>query len=260
MSTVTLLTKVYTDYQLKLVSKQLNSMFENLAVKADVLEATSRGWIQVSVSGEDEAVALRYLTEEFGLCPTSLDQVGKFSTIKGRITALNKNKNELHIDIGVFSPKTVDATIPLLDLQAQLVDGRKTAFKNIVDLYDFCENLPLTVKINSFNGNGGNVAASLSEKQRRQYENWTKSLLDRLIILGASLSEVELALRATYCDRDVIDIEPLGMFEHAVVCKLGTSAAGLIPKIGKRLKNTTFSVFNPRKILEFLDYSSAFLY
>jgi hypothetical protein len=54
-------------------------------------------------------------------------------------------------------------------------------------------------------------------------------------------------------NRDVISVEPLGMFEHALTCKLGTDAAGLISKIGRILKNARFAVFNPRKISGFLE-------
>jgi hypothetical protein len=36
-----------------------------------------------------------------------------------------------------------------------------------------------------------------------------------------------------------------------VVCKLGTDAVGLIPKIGKNLGNAGFAVFSPGRILAF---------
>jgi hypothetical protein len=70
---------------------------------------------------------------------------------------------------------------------------------------------------------------------------------------------VEWALKTAECNRDVINIEPLGMFEHAVVCKLGTDAAGLMPKIGGKLQQATFNIFNPRKIIEFLGDESTML-
>jgi len=47
------------------------------------------------------------------------------------------------------------------------------------------------------------------------------------------------------------------MFEHAVLCKLGTDAAGLIPRMGKNLRKAVFSVFNPRKILALFGDDSA---
>lgn len=253
---MTLLAKVYNDFQLKLIDKFLKSMLKGLKVKIEIRGATSRRWVQITVSGEDEKVALRYLADEIGLCPTHLERVEKFSTIKGRVTALNKSRIELYIDIGVFSPNAVDATIPLQYLQAQLVDGRKTSLKKLIELFGFCENLPLTIKICNVDKGSNHIETMLSERQLTLHKDWTKSLLDRLMVLGASSNEVMLALKQTRCNRDIVNIETLGLFEHAIVCKLGTDAVGLIPKIGKNLRNASFNTFNPRRIIEFLgDYS-----
>jgi len=200
---------------------------------------------------------LRYLAEEIGQCPTLLEQIEKFSTIKGYMTFFHKK--ELRMDMGIFSPITIDAVIPLKYLQAQLVDGRKIALTKIADLFGFVENLPLKIKVCSVDKENNHVEAVLSEMQLALYRSWTKSLLDRLIVLGASFNETTLGLKRTRCNRDVVNIESLGLFEHAIVCKLGTDAAGLIPKIGKKLWSAKFSVFSPKRIIEFLgDYSMSF--
>ncbi len=254
MPTVTLSTKVYNNFQLKLVDENLKSMLKGLKVETKICGVSSRGLIQIAISGEDEKVALNYLDGEIGLCPTFLQHVEKFSTVKGYVASLNKK--ELYVNIGIFSPSTIDAEISLKRLQAQLVDGREMALKKIADLFGFVENLPLSVKIFSVNKEKSHVEAMLSEKQLALYRSWTKSLLDRLIILGASFNEVMLSLARTSCNRDVVNIERLGLFENAVVCKLGTDAVGLIPKIGRKLRNANFSIFNPRKIARCLgDYS-----
>ena len=259
MPTVTLLAKTCGRFQLKFVDKFLKSMLKGLKVEVKICGVTSRGWIQIAVSGEDEKVAVRYLSETIGLCPTRLENVEKFTTIKGRIVSMDKSKNELYVDVGVFSPKIIDATIPLQYLQGQLVDGKKLAFNKLVGLFGFCENLPLSVKILGIDKEKNHAKAMLSEKQLVQYGNWTKSLLDRLIILGSSIYDVRLTLKKAGLNRDVLKIETLGLFELALICKLGTDAAGLIPKIGRNLRNATFTVFNPKKVLEFLDYSHAFI-
>lgn len=254
MPTVTLPTKVYNRFQLKFVEENLKFMLKGLKVETKICEVSSRGLVQIAISGEDEKVALRYLDKEIGLCPTLLEKVEKFSTVKGYMTYLNKK--ELHVDIGIFSPSIIDVAISLKTLQAQIVDGRKMALKKIAELFSFVENLPLTVKVCNVNKENSHVEAMLSEKQLALYRNWTKSLLDRLIVLGASFNEIMLSLKKARCNRDVVNIEPLGLFENAIVCKLGTDATGLIPKIGGKLRNANFSIFNPREIIEFLgDYS-----
>ncbi|MGD0979312.1 MAG: DUF2110 family protein [Candidatus Bathyarchaeia archaeon] len=251
MPTVTLFAKAYNNRRLDNFDRNLKSTLEGLKVEVKTCGATARGWIQISVSGEDENVALRYLDERIGLCPASLENINRFSTIKGRITNLDKSRNELRVDMGVFSPSIYDAVIPLTRLQAQLVDGRKISLKEIVELFGFCENLPFTVKIDSVDRDKNLIEAEVAEKQRRQYIKWTESLLDRLFILGTSLSGIELAVEEAGFNRDVVNIEPLGGFEYAIVCKLGTDAVGLIPRIGKNLRNASLSVFSPRRIFAF---------
>jgi len=259
MSTVTLLEKIYSNSQLKLVNKILKSKFKGLQVKTEISGTTSRGWIQIDISGEDEKVALQYFANEIGLCPTHIDNVKRFSTIRGCAVALDKAKDELYVDIGVSVPKIIYATIPIQHLQAQLVDGRKLAFRKLVELFGFCENLPLTIKILNIDKERTHLTAMLSEKQLNQYGSWIKSLLDRLVILGSPDYELKLALKRAGLNRDVLDVEPLGLFEFAVVCKLGTDAAGLIPKLGKNLQRATFTVFSPKKILQSLGYSTMFI-
>ncbi|MEM3695950.1 MAG: DUF2110 family protein [Candidatus Bathyarchaeia archaeon] len=258
MPTVTLLLKVYDESQLELVEKSIKSILKGLKVETKICEITPRGMVQINVSGEDEKAALHYLDKEIGICPASFENLNKYSEAKGRITSLNKSKTELYVNIGIASP-IVDATIPLQRLQAQLADGRKIALKKLIELYGFCEHLPIIIKILDINKDKNFIEAMLSESQISKYKKWTKSFLDRLIILGISPLELRLALKRARINRDIINIEPLGLFENAVACKLGTDAVGLIPKIGKILDNATFSVFSPKRILEFMDYSTALI-
>jgi hypothetical protein len=253
MPIVTLLTKAHNNLQLSHVDKFLKSKFEGLRIMTNVVGTTPSGWIQLTVSGEDEKVALHYLDDQIGLCPTSLEHVERFLVTKGYLTLESQSKYDLYVDIGVFSPDIVHARIPLQHLQAQLVDGRKIALRKLSELFGFCENLLLTVKISNIDSDESRVEAVLSEKQLIQYGNWMNSLLDRLIIIGSSEHEIEWAVKKAGLDRDVVGVQSLAFFEHAVVCKLGTDAVGLIPKIGKTLRNATFTIFDPRKIIEFLE-------
>ncbi len=252
MLTLTLLAKAYNNSSIRYVENFLRSTFEDLKVEVEVCGITGRGWVQVSVSGEDEKIAVQYLKREIGFCLTTIENVQRFSLVEGRFLDFKKRKSELEVDIGIFSPKIVDATISLQHLQAQLVDGRKLALEKIVELFGFCENMPVQLKIAKINKENNQIGATLSEKQLNQYKKWTESLLDRIIVLGANQNEIREALRKTRLIRDIVQIETLGLFEYALTCKLGTDAEGLIPKIGKNLRNTNFSIFKPRKIFNFL--------
>jgi len=253
MTTLTLLTKINDDNQLKQISKALNFSFKGLEVEVKILGIVADGWVQIALAGEDEGIATNYLIKEVGICPSNYGNVKKFSTLKGYIKNIGKNGEDLSVDVGVFQPKIGYATIELRRLQARLVDGRKIAFRKIAELFGLCEDLPVSVKITGLNEEESLIGAELSSKQIRKYVVWRESLLDRLLVLGPSLHEVKATIKHAKLERDVIDVEPLGLLEHALTCKLGTDAAGLIPKIGRNLKNAKFAVFNPKALRDFLN-------
>ena len=249
---MTLLTKARNDFQLHQADRNLKGVLKGLDSKVEIVGMNSRGWIRISVDGQDKQVALKYLSDKIGFCPVELEKITVFSTCKGFLRDSDQDKNELAVDIGVFNPKYVDAVVPLNRLQAQIGDGRKMALSKLAELFGLRENVPLNLRVTQISLQEQHIEAELSEEQQKRFHDWTRSMLDRLLIVGASFSEVRSTIRRSDIIRDVIRIEPLGMFEHAVVCKLGTDAAGLIPKIGKSLKKAVFTVYNPRNIVRLL--------
>jgi hypothetical protein len=252
MTALTLLTKISNDNQLEQVGKALKFSFKGLEVEAEILGAVADRWVQIALAGEDEEIATNYVIKEIGLCPSNFGNVKRFSTLKGYIKNIGKNGGDLSIDVGVFQPKIVYATVTLRHLQAKLVDGRQLALRKIAELFGLCEGLPISVKVLGLNEEESRIDAEMSSRQIRKYMVWRESLLDRLLVLGSSLTEVKAAIEHAQLKRDVIDVETLGLLEHALTCKLGTDAAGLIPRIGRRLKNARFSVFNAKTVVNFL--------
>lgn len=255
MPTVTLSTKAYNGSQLRKTDENLKIMLKGLKVEAKTHMRTVRGWVEVSIVGEDQNIAIRYLAEKIGLCPTN-SEISKFMTTRGYLIDPNNGKTELGIDVGINETEKTDVSIPVKNLQTQLCDGKKIPLTKITGIFGLCKNLPITIKILSADKATGNIEAELAEKQQKHYQEWTKSLLDRLIVIGASQDAIKLALKETGLTRDTTDIEPLGFFEHAIVCKLGTDAKGLIPRIGRRLREASFTVFSPKKILNTLENRS----
>src|SRR3990170_2177395 len=253
MITRTLMARICDSSQLADTQKTIASLLGGLVVETKIQWAFANRWVQVSFSGEDEGVASNFVAKEVGFSPTCFEDVKRFTSQKGYIVNLEKNKEELQVDMGIFQPKIVYATMPLRHLQAQLVDGRKIALKKIVELYGFCEDLPLDIKIVRIDEEEKRVDAELSAEQVGKYVFWQESLLDRLMVIGSSLYNIKKILNREGLTRDVINIETLGMFEHVLTCKLGTDAAGLIPKIGRRLKTARFAIFNPKRLREFLE-------
>jgi len=254
MPTVTLLEKVYGSFSPETFEQVFSSLCKGLKVKLRVVDETNRGWVQIEVSGEDEIAALHFLDREMGLAPVSLDNVEKFSVMQGRVVFSGKSEKELYVDIGVFSPEIHDAGLPLQRLQAQLADGKKLSLQRLVELFCLYENLPLKVKIvQDVDVQKNWFEAEMSEAQLSQFTSWLRSGFDRLIVLGAFLFDVERAVMTSKHLRDIIKIESLGILEHVILCKLGTDAVGLVPKLGRFLPDAVFVPFSSRKIRRLID-------
>jgi len=206
--------------------------------------------VQISLSGEDEAVATNYLEKEIGTCPVSIKRVEKASVLKGYVTELDAADGLVKVDVGVFEPKVHLAVIPLSVLQAQLAGEKKVDLKKIAEAYGLHEKLPLKVKVAELptSDNGERLMAELSPEQVEKFRLWQQSLLDRLVVLGSTAGDVEQTLQRTGLKRDVIEVERLGFFEFALTCKFGTDAAGLIPRLGRYMRGAVFVVFTPRRL------------
>ena len=252
MTQLTLLTKAQNAGILKQTDRLLKDSFKDLDVEIRDLDVVGDRWIRVTLSGEDEAIATNFIRKEIGICPESLERTEQYATLKGYVINFGKNPEELQIDIGVFQPEPCYAAVPLKHLQATLVDGRKLALKKIAELFAFCDNLPTVIRVVAVDNANKRIEAEFAAAQLEKFAGWRQSLLDRLIVLGTSIHVIRRTLNQMGLDRDVVSVEPLGLFEHVLTCKLGTDAAGLISRVGRSLRDAKFVVFNPRKIMEFL--------
>jgi hypothetical protein len=255
MPTVTVLEKLYGSGSPETFEKVYSSLCRGLKVHLSFAGTTSRGWVQMEVSGEDETATMSFLDREIGLAPVSLDRLEKLSVVRGKVVFSSRSKSELYVDLGVFSPKVCDAVILAQRLRAQLADGKETALQGLVELFCLYDNLPLEVKVvQDVEGKKETVEAILSRAQLSLFSGWVRCRFDRLIILGSLFFDVEQAVKRL--SRDIIRTDSLGTLEQVVLCKLGTDAVGLIPKLGRFLPDAVLVPFSPKKILEAIDNSS----
>jgi hypothetical protein len=139
-------------------------------------------------------------------------------------------------------------------LNAQLADGKNIPLNKLIKLFCLYENVPLEVKLaEDIKEEKKTIEVVLSEAQVSVFHSWVRSRLDHLIILGSLHSDVMHAVKSSSHIRDVIKIDSLGLLEQSVLCKLGTDAIGLIPKLGRYLKSAVLVPFSPKKILEVVD-------
>jgi len=252
MPTVTVLEKLYGSGSPEAFMRRYSEMLSGLEVELQLAGTTERGWIQLELTGEDETAAVNLLEREVGLAPATLERLQKFSVIRGRGVFSSRKGDELFVDIGVFSPKICDAKISADSLRAQLADGKQLSLNELIELYSLYDNMPLEVRIiqSNLGDDSGGVEAELSDRQIRLFSRWIRAHLDRLLVFGAFLKDVEQAAKFSGHARDVVRVESLGALEQAVICKLGTDAAGLIPKLGRYLESAVLVPFSPARIIE----------
>ena len=248
MTTLTLLTKINNRRQLKQLDQILKAEFEGLEVEAKILGTVGDRWAQLALTGEDENIATSYVLKEIGVCPTDIEKIRGIPVLKGFIKDFERGAEVLSVDVGIFEPKVIPVTLSLDHLQTSLLEGKKVGLRRLVELFGLCPDLPMNIRTVRFDEKRALIEAELAEGQKHIYRNWLDSLLDRLIVIGSPLSEIKKTLRHAKLERDVIDVESLGMFEHVLICKLGTDAAGLVPRIGRKLREAKFAVFNPKRL------------
>jgi len=250
MTDLTLFVKASNPKQLKQVDEFLKGELGELDLEINVSSNPNNKWVNVFLSGEDQAIATNYINQKIGTCPVTNKNLSKGTVLKGYLTKVDASKNELRFDIGIFEPKTVQAIVQLAYLQMQLANNKKTPLNQICEIYGLREGLPMSVVVSEdIRLEDSSLQAEFSPEQLEQIRFWRRSLLDRLIILNASQSDIDNVLERTRLNRDIICVDALGMFEHALVCKLGTDAAGLVSRVGRYMRNAVFIVYNPRKII-----------
>jgi hypothetical protein len=146
MTTIIILEKLYGSSSPKTFEEIYSSLVNGLNVQLRFAGTTDRGWIKLDVFGDDENAALSVLDREFGLAPSVLNKLEKFSFMKGKVIFSKKSANDLHIDLVTVSQKVLEATVSEKSLQAQLADGKEIPLKKLVELFCLYDNLPLKIK------------------------------------------------------------------------------------------------------------------
>ncbi len=249
MTELTLFVKAFNGGQLKQIDDLLKSQFEDLDVKS-VLEANpTNKWVHLSLEGEDEVVAASFARKKIGTVPEKLDAVEEGAELKGYVAKVDESRGQLLVDVGVYQPKVTLAVVSLATLRSQFGTSKDSTVKTISEAFGIGEGLPISVKVTE---KGDSLKAEIAPALVEKLKSWQQSLLDRLIILRANRELVDEALERTHLERDVIEVEQLGFFEFSLTCKLGTEARGLIPRVGRYMRNAVFVVFNSKKSIDFL--------
>ncbi|MCF2137305.1 MAG: DUF2110 family protein [Candidatus Thorarchaeota archaeon] len=247
----------YTNRLLRGIEQSIQNKFTELDVSLSKIRTNKRGYIMISLTGDDEVFAANLLRKEYGT-PLSLDDVTSSLVTTGWLVDVGTVGYGLYVDIGITGNTdhaVVDVLVPLHRLREQLDMPRKS-LRLIAKTFALVDNLPVEIAISNVDRYNSTVEGSLSETFLDRLTFWINDEHERLFVFGANYSMIESTLRKTHHLEDIYEVESLGLHEHILVCKRSTRASGIIAAIGPRLRGVPMHLFIPREIKAMRDAST----
>lgn len=206
------------DRMAELLKNLVENELKDLEVKVEVA-VTPENWVEFSLEGEDEEVSANLLTARYG-SPAKKAEPGR--VYMGFLQAFTEDAFIVNIGIPV--------RVEVEELRA-LGSGKP---KQLASRFGLIPHLPVEIEIFEANGK---IKARFTKRQLDLWWDWKKASTDRVVINGATRSEIKSAIKKTGHGRDIYEIERIGLLEHAVVCRETTDGPGIVAAIGPRLKS-----------------------
>ncbi len=206
---------------------------------------SKRGWAIVDIDGEDSEILEELISRKFFRAQTDLGGIDPQGVYEGIIHGEVKGK--LEVDIGIETPKQVNATLSPSVIRAQLADGKTLDVNQIIRDYCLIPGGRASIRVTRVEPDF--LEAWFADTQIDWLSSWIAAGLDRIQIPDCFQYEAEAAIQKSGIERDIVSVDPLTLTAHSVTCKLGTDAVGLIPKLGKALRKHELHPFIPRSVL-----------
>lgn len=229
---------------------RLRKLSSSLDVSVKLEGVTSNGFVKIGVQGSDSEVFTELIKRELWLAPSDISELVVDNNFKAFTTQIDPKRQSVEVEIGPVSAQ-FKSEISREALRAQLCDGRHIPVDRIARAYCIQEGAPLLVRITFIDPDRRRVEAWISDDQISKFDQWRRQRFHRIIAIGGFQDELREAMRLSKVERDVIDLEELAMTAHCLVCKLGTDAPGVIPKIGRYISNFKLHAFLPERVEEF---------
>jgi len=253
---IDLLIPIYVDIVPDLywsLRRYIRSLLGNLQIDDIYVLEFGQRFTKLRLKGKDAQIARIFLAKLFGTrrLLTSLKKEEEYS---GRVVSISND--EILVDIGI-SDQNFLVSIQLRAFLSKILGKIKKAnsgnFGILMRYLGIAKYFPLTVKIKQDvkKSNLRKIEGDIGERTVRLFNRWCKQGLERVIVYGATRSQVERALRKSKCIGCIITVERIGFLEHAIVCKKKTLAMEIIKKIGPFLWGVKLLPFSPRNILKF---------
>jgi hypothetical protein len=211
-------------------------------------EAYSReGWARLDLKGEDSDVFRELIARDLTEAHTDASDLELQSNYEGIVCG--EADDHLDVDIGIEIPRPMTIKIGLEALRAQLGDGKPLRGNQIIHDYCLVPGSRATVRLTRFEPHAQVAEGWLADTQIERVSSKITTGLDRIQITDCFRREAEHAVKNSKTERDTIAVELETLTSQSIVCKLGTDAVGLIPKLGRILRKRKLDPFVPGRIL-----------
>ena len=234
------------DFETQL-QKEFSMLESGLSAQAKIAGFSKGGWVQVDVTGEDHEILEELISRQFNLAITNLSQIELFGSYSGLVAS--RYKNLLEVDVGVEIPALVRVQIGVGAMRSQLCDGKQLSMEELTDTYSLHPETRIVVRISSIKTASRLVEGWLADAQIKSLSEEIVAGLQCVRIYHCTRMQVEYAVKRANLERDIVTIDSPTITTQSVVCKLGTDAVGLIPRLGSVLRKSQLEPFIPTRVI-----------
>ncbi|MHA1674592.1 MAG: DUF2110 family protein [Promethearchaeota archaeon] len=209
--------------------------------------------IQLKGNNADELKFVASIFKELTGEIMNANNIPKNKPVVGQLTSVGKVGFGLFLDVGVEGPSK-EVLIPLFKLRQQLVNGEKKSTPEIIELYGFIDHLPVEIIITKITYEKKGKPKIEGEFSERFLEFLHLKVHERFEIIfttGVSRQMVKKTIAKRGHTVDILQIDRVGPLETAVICKPGTTAAGIISHIGQFIPHCRMSIFKPIRVQKY---------
>jgi hypothetical protein len=228
------------------LEESLLTLKGELSASTKLIGFSDNGWARIDIEGEDCEILLEIISRKFGRAQTDIAQIDVQGNYRGIVTNVGAS---LDVDIGIETPAQPKVCINSNVLRAQLCDGKPLSAKEVAEYYCIYPGTKLPVRITRLEKETNRLEGWLADSEIELFSELIASRLERVKVFNCTRRRLDFALRKADLERDAISVEPNTLTTHSIVCKLGTDAIGLIPKLGIVLRKSELKPFLPRRIL-----------
>ncbi|MHA1291919.1 MAG: DUF2110 family protein [Promethearchaeota archaeon] len=202
--------------------------------------------IEFIITGPEESFIYNMLKKEIGTIH-NFEELRVGNVIKGKMVEVKKVGFGIFVDCGIFNPN-IDVLIPLHSLREQLSNGNRVPLIEIIKAYNFRQDFPVYVKLLEINKEKKKIRGKLNSNTLNLFKKITNENIEGIISIGTTKGQLKKALIRKGYLKNIIKIERFGFLDNIVLLKEGTTAPGVISKIGSNLRNCKLYALRPKRI------------